>query len=532
MFETHGRNGRAVAHFARSVDRPAANSLTTDFYGLIPNSTDVAVFKERPWTILNFAVIGNETRYHSAGDTLAALDPRSLGHMGGQALALAADLAGGKPVRTSGEQLYADALGLELITLPVWLGLALLWAMLLGFAALAGVRRSGIVGAAGAVLLALASSALSTLLLQALVGWVRPGEFWRAHPVLMSLAVDVAALAASAVALLWLARRIAADKLRLAYWLIFLAVGAGLSLVASGAAIYFLLPPLLAGAGLLAPRFGRLASLAAAAVLFLTWVPLLHLSQVLLDFDTAWMFAPVSALILLPFLIELKPDMAKLRRGPLTAALVAVALGPWVATALVPAYSMDRKQKFSIEYVWDAAQRRPRWMVYHDGASLPPAFAALAPFERNVAVPWSGYKRWSAAARGPQVEPPAVEKLGERQDAHGRVVRFRLLSKGFEQVRLRGTAQARFRAVNPGGGLRRFGSGGDEQEFVLRCHGRSCDGREFTLLLGSRTPVPVTLVGVRRGLPAQAQALLAARPKTAQPQYSPDATIALGRARL
>ena len=66
--------------------RPVANSLSTDLYRLIPNSTDVAVFEERPWTILNFAVIGNETRYHSAGDDLAALDRRSLQHMGEQAL--------------------------------------------------------------------------------------------------------------------------------------------------------------------------------------------------------------------------------------------------------------------------------------------------------------------------------------------------------------------------------------------------------------------------------------------------------------
>ena len=62
--------------------RPVANSLSTDLYRLIPNSTDVTVFAERPWTILNFAMIGNETRYHSAGDTLAALDRRSLQHMG------------------------------------------------------------------------------------------------------------------------------------------------------------------------------------------------------------------------------------------------------------------------------------------------------------------------------------------------------------------------------------------------------------------------------------------------------------------
>ena len=85
MFETSRPNGAAIALYRAAVSRPVANSLSTDLYGLIPNSTDVAVFDERPWTILNFAVIGNETRYHSAGDTLAALDRRSVQHMGEQA---------------------------------------------------------------------------------------------------------------------------------------------------------------------------------------------------------------------------------------------------------------------------------------------------------------------------------------------------------------------------------------------------------------------------------------------------------------
>src|SRR5947199_264205 len=50
MFETSRPNGPAIAWFARAGGRPVANSLSTDLYRLIPNSTDVAVFAERPWT--------------------------------------------------------------------------------------------------------------------------------------------------------------------------------------------------------------------------------------------------------------------------------------------------------------------------------------------------------------------------------------------------------------------------------------------------------------------------------------------------
>ena len=89
MFETSRPNAPAILWLSRAGGGVVADSLSTDLYGLIPNSTDVAMFAERNWTILNFAVIGNETRYHSAGDNLAALDRRSLQQMGDQAVALA-----------------------------------------------------------------------------------------------------------------------------------------------------------------------------------------------------------------------------------------------------------------------------------------------------------------------------------------------------------------------------------------------------------------------------------------------------------
>src|SRR3954468_478655 len=93
MFETSRPNGAALVLYAKASSRPVANSMTTDFYRLIPNATDVTVFAARPWTILNYAIIGNETRYHSAGDVLASLDRRSVGHMGNEALAAALAMA-------------------------------------------------------------------------------------------------------------------------------------------------------------------------------------------------------------------------------------------------------------------------------------------------------------------------------------------------------------------------------------------------------------------------------------------------------
>ena len=255
MFETSRPNGVALGHYARSVSNPSGNSMTADFSRLIPNSTDVSVFKDRPWTILNFSMIGNETRYHSPDDRVANLDPRTVQHMGTQALEVTEGLTTGQFAPARGERLYADVLGVTLVTLPLWLGLLLLGGLVLGFALLTWRRRAGTLRGAGAVLLAMADAALTAYLLHRLIGGLRPGEYWRAYPEWLSMAIDATAIASAATALLWLSRGVPRERLRLAYWLVFLVLGAAICVVAPGAAIYFLLPPLLAGVGLVWPRF-------------------------------------------------------------------------------------------------------------------------------------------------------------------------------------------------------------------------------------------------------------------------------------
>ncbi len=119
MFETSRPNGAPIGIFAAAVKHPVANSLSTDVYRLLPNYTDVNSFAERGWLTLNLAPIGNETRYHSPGDDVAALDPATLQHMGDQTLALTQALANGQPPPAVGDRIFMDVAGRTLITLPM-----------------------------------------------------------------------------------------------------------------------------------------------------------------------------------------------------------------------------------------------------------------------------------------------------------------------------------------------------------------------------------------------------------------------------
>lgn len=534
MFETSRPNGGAMEIYRHAAARPVANSMSADVYRLMPNATDVTVFARRPWTMLNYAISGNETRYHSAGDRLEALDPSSLRHMGTEALAATEALAVRPAPHGTRDYVYADLLGRTLLVLPGTMALTLFAALLLAFLWLAWRRRAGLGRATGTIVAALAGSALAVFALQWLVGLFRPGLYWRAYPGIMSFALDLTALAASAAMLGWLGRPLARDRLRAGFWLVFLLLGLLVVAVAPGGIVFALIPPLplLLGAALdrRIPGAETAGAVAAWALLFLFWAPFLDLAEVELDFPLAFAFGLMASLLVLPVLIELKPLAARFPAARVPTALGAAALAGWVAVALAPAYSADRKQNFRIEYAWDQQKRQGLWLIADDGASLPPAFSG---FHGQIEVPWSTAKRRAAPAPPLPLAPPRVDKLAESSTpGGGRWIRLRLASGGSDQILLRAAPDSGLIGVRVAGSAARFGTGGKKDPFFIRCAGRSCDDAVMDLFVARPGPLDIALIGIRFGLPAAAAPLVAARPATAQPQYSPDSSFAVGRARL
>ena len=88
MFETSDANNWLIQQFAASVPHPAANSLMSSVYKMLPNNTDFTYFKAAGWQGLNFAFIRGLIRYHTETDSVKNLDQGSLQHHGSYALAL------------------------------------------------------------------------------------------------------------------------------------------------------------------------------------------------------------------------------------------------------------------------------------------------------------------------------------------------------------------------------------------------------------------------------------------------------------
>ncbi|MBT8305241.1 MAG: M28 family peptidase, partial [Bacteroidia bacterium] len=84
LIETNGGNANMIREFKEAnPDYPVANSLAYSIYKMLPNDTDLTVFR-RDGNIegFNFAFIDDHYDYHTANDSYDRLDRNSLEHQG------------------------------------------------------------------------------------------------------------------------------------------------------------------------------------------------------------------------------------------------------------------------------------------------------------------------------------------------------------------------------------------------------------------------------------------------------------------
>ena len=84
LLETNGKNGKMIEEFVKANPKyPVTNSLAYSIYKLLPNDTDLTVFREQgDIDGFNFAFIDDHFDYHTANDTWQNLDLNTLAHQG------------------------------------------------------------------------------------------------------------------------------------------------------------------------------------------------------------------------------------------------------------------------------------------------------------------------------------------------------------------------------------------------------------------------------------------------------------------
>ncbi len=516
MFETSDPNGPALADFAAASARPYANSLSTDFAKLIPNSTDVVKFKPLGWRTLNYAITSNETRYHSPGDDLAHLDRRSVAHMGSEVLAATLRMAGSEQSSNAGQTIYTDVAGLFLLKLPLLVGGILLGGMVI--IALALVHRRKAWKPLGWVALSFVASIIVAAIVATAIGFIRPGDYWRGYPWVPTLAVAATVLAVQA----WLIGRADRTQLRLAAWALVLLIGAAISLFMPGATIFFLIAPAL---GLLGLKWRALAWVGGLVQLVMLGELVALIELTLID-GPVWAVAPLISLIVLPFLAEI----GRSSRSAHTM-LPVIAIAFWGAALLIPRATADRPQAMTIDHIQDERRGEAHWSVATKQAALPPSFDRFGPW-RSGPLPHNKRPRWLAQAPLMEGARGGLTMLANKAGKGNRLLRLRLDRAGADSILLRFDEKTPVLAMGLPGKLRTIDPKAKIGPSILRCTGRRCDGLEVEIILGTTQPVMAMLVATRFAPPPEAAPLIAAMPLYAQPQYGPHSQTRVRAVRL
>jgi len=402
MFETSDGNAELVREYAAAAPRPHASSLMVSLYKSLPNDTDLTVFKQRGLTGLNFAFVGRWTHYHTALDTPANLDRRSLQHHGEQALALARRLLSvdleplAAPAAT--DAIYFDLAGRFLVRYPanlVW-PLTILAVLAWGWLSWRAVRDSG--GAwrfVGGV-----AAAAATVAAGAVVGWAFGPilEGFRSgmpHRDPCGARGFEGALAAAVLALTLAAWKLLHGRLEGRAGLLGALLPWVALLVAASARLpggtYLLLWPLVAALVGLLPGM----ALPSAAAVLLLLVPFWHSLSLLLGFSIPAVLGGLAALVaipLLPALVALGLTRSLVPAGA-TLLLAAAAFGVGA--------SIGGPRVSTLSYVADLDSGTARWQ------SLLPPDAWTGPlFAADAEPPAPGQPRGVYSAPAPAAPTP------------------------------------------------------------------------------------------------------------------------------
>lgn len=390
MFETSSENGWLIKEFAKAATHPVANSLTSAIYKLLPNDTDLTIFKEAGFPGLNFAYINGVIYYHTLYDNLKNIDSRSLQHQGDYALALTRHFGNLDLENTQeSDAVYFDIFGSALIhysgawvtPLTVCVVLLFVGVVLLGF------RRKqltfpGIALGFLAFLLSIISASVTVTLtwwtirtLHSGYRWIPQGDTYNSNLYMISFVA--LAIAVTSGLYVWFRKKISVQNLTvgaLLWWLILMVLT---SLYLPGASYLFTWPLLFSLVGLgfifaskhqksiLEKRFAVFSLYTIPGIILL--VPTIYLIFVALTLNMSGAVI-VMVVLLLGLLIPHLSLMTARNKWLLPAASILVSLSFIVAGSFTAGFDANHPKPNSIFYglnadtgkaIWASADEQP-----------------------------------------------------------------------------------------------------------------------------------------------------------------------------
>ena len=548
MFESIGDDGWLIPLFAAGASRPITSSVFVTIYQMMPNNTDLTVFKRSDVDGLNFAYVENPTHYHTAVDDLKSLAPASLQHHGDNALGAVRNLAQADLAHPpQGDAVFFDVLGWSVVRWPQGWTLPLAILVLVLVLAVFWSARSGLLVTVGGMLMGLLAF-LVVVVVTGVLAYVLnlglAGLFpvtWIARWVPLVAAFWALPLVVAGLVLPGMGRRAGLLGLFTGVWLGWALLGIALAVVAPGVSYLFLVPGLVAGLSGLAlirstaPATGAVAVMLPVLIGGILWFPILLPLYDGLGLGALLPIAVLRAIPvagLAPLFLTARPAARWLVVG---VALLVVLSGAGLA-ATSPVYTESSPQWVVVQYFQDADTGASYWFVPRT-RPFPQSFrqaAEFAPQPENV-FPWSPRQRaFRAPAPRLDAPPPELAVVEETATPDGkRRLHLRLTSpRGAKEGTLYVPEAAQLESATFEGRPVSFNNSRLPGYSFLQIVTVPPQGVELEVVLGQKAPQEWYVVDQSSGLPPGGEALLKARPPTAVAFQDGDATLVSRKVRI
>lgn len=555
MFETSNGNGWLIEQLAKAAPHPMANSLSYEIYKLLPNNTDMTVFKQANLPGMNFAYIDSPLLYHTRADSIENIDERSLQHQGSYVLSLARHFGSvNLDQPRSGNAIYFDVLGLTLLHYPASWVIPLLVLAVLLFAAVIvlGFRRKkltvmGVVAGFFLFVLNIIVAALSVTVVWWLIATVQRmagvsllDDIYRSKLYFAGF-VLIAVAVLTALNNLY-GRRVSTEDLAagaLFLWLILLAVT---SVLLPGGS-YLLLWPLVfclaAFAFMLTRQPEKPTSLSSFAVLSLCAIPAVVLIvPMIYQIFVAMGLDLIAAVIVMVVLLGglLIPHFALSRVSgkwwwPIGATLAAVI---FIAVAILnPGFDRQHPKSDSLFYVLNADTGKAVWATGDNGIDEWTAQVFSGNIQRTPLteyLPLNANSYWSTPAPAISVQPADIRVVADSTQGDVRTLQMRVTSsQGAINIAVPRDANVEIvgATINGKRAENVKASATGQTAWELRYWSPPKGGFDLALELKGARPVPLKILEKSYTLPEIPGVTLKPRPDYIVPSLSPNSDQSL-----
>ena len=539
LFETSRHNQWLLPIVARALPRPATSSLFFNVYELLPNDTDLTVFKRNGFTGINFANIGGVHRYHTRLDDRAHITPSTLQHHGEHLLAMARAFTATELRRTSDDNaVWFDVLSFFIVWWPQRWSMTLAVVMLILVIAAALVRlrddqttaRAITIGVA-AFFLALLTAFLIGMFTLWITGFRTLGATWVAQPGPAIAAMWLIGIGSALAAATWLYGQAGFDGLFLGGAVCWCVLSISIDMVLPGG-VYLTLVPATAMAVCAIVRAARDADEGGMTIVCGAIAAVIHFPLAFALYDALGQPSlPVTAVQLALVATTFAPLLAaaELRRA-LAPAIWAGAAACIVMAILLPPYTSDSPRSLSLRYVDDGAETR--W----EADALTPALHGSAPFDIKPRARGEWLRRPGRAFAAPAPAlalPPAEVRVLSR--GGGRMSLLVRSPRGAPRVSLAFRAPS-LQSMTIDGAAPPPPTARHVNVLAPGWHVVSVRGAaevRIDLVLGDDGPIEAIVSDASFGLPASGAAIARARDASnAVPAYEGDLTITTRRVKL